>query len=115
MCDFPPNPLDIINNPHLPWYHVDLYGSPGIEVADLLVSVFQTYPDDAKAVDILGFVASLPYDGSDASAASQWVAQTLPGIQSVDDVREKFIGGVRFRLFGDKYGRYLEMGEPVQQ
>jgi hypothetical protein len=97
------------------WYHVDLYGSPEIEVTDLLVAVFQANPDDAKAVDILGFMASLPYDGSDASAARQWVAQILPDITSVDDVREKFIGGVRFRLFGGPQGRYLEMGEPPQQ
>jgi hypothetical protein len=98
------------------WYYVELYGSPEIEVTNLRVSVLQTTPDEAKTVDILSFVASLPYDGSDASAASQWVAQTLPGIQSVDDVREKFIGGVRFRLFGGPQGRYMEMGEPpVQQ
>jgi len=97
------------------WYHVDLYGSPGIEVTNLLVSVFQTYPDNAKAVDILGFVASLAYNGSVPSEARAWVVETLPSIQSVNDVREKFIGRVRFRLYGGPQGRYLEMGEPLQQ
>ena len=95
------------------WYHVDLYGSPEIEVTNLL-SVFQTHPDDARAVDILSFVASLPYDGSNAADAGKWVVESLPNIQSVDDVKEKFIGRVRFRLYGGSQGRYLEMGEPVQ-
>lgn len=97
------------------WYHVDIYGTSKVEVSNLLVSVFQTYPEDEKSIDIIGFAASLPYNGSNASEASQWVAQTLPGLQSVDDVREKFIGSVRFKLYGGPQGRYLEMGEPVQQ
>ena len=107
-CDSFPNGND-------DWYHVEAYGSPEIEVTYFFVSVDQAHPDNAKAVDILGFVASLPYDGSDASAARQWVAQTLPGLQSDNDVREKFIGAVRFKLFGGPYGRYLEMGELPQQ
>jgi len=97
------------------WYHVDVYGSQNVEVTNLLASVFQTNPDEAKSVNILSFVASFPYNGANPSAASQWVAQTLPGIQSVDDVEETLIGGVRFRLYGGPQGRYLEMGEPVQQ
>jgi hypothetical protein len=107
MCDFQTgNDL---------WYHVDLYGSFTIEITNLMVSVFQTYPDDAKSIEILSFIASLPYDGSDATEAKKWLADTLPGIQSVNDVREKFIGGIRFRLYGGPQGRYLEMGEPAQQ
>ena len=97
------------------WYHIDIYGSIDVDVNNLLVSVFQTNPDDTKAIDILSYIAALPYTGSDASAARQWVTQTLPGIKSVDDVKEIFIGGVRFRLYGGPQGRYLEMGEPVQQ
>jgi hypothetical protein len=107
MCD--------IQNGNDLWYHVDIYGTSKVEVSNLLVSVFQTYPDDEKSIDIIGFAASLPYTGSNASEARQWVEQTLPDIQSVDDVREKFIGGVRFKLYGDPQGRYLEMGDPVQQ
>ncbi len=97
------------------WYHVDIYGTLGIEVTNLFISVFQTDPDDAKAIDIIGYVASLPYKGSNPTEARQWVAQTLPDIQSVDDVQEKIIGNVRFKLYGSPQGRYLEMGEPVQQ
>jgi len=97
------------------WYHVDIYGSSTVEVSNLLVSVFQTYPEDEKSIDIIGFAASLPYTGSNPSEASKWVSQTLPDIQSVDDVREKFIGGIRFKLYGGPQGRYLEMGDPVQQ
>jgi len=97
------------------WYHVDIYGTSKVEVSNLLVSVFQTYPEDEKSIDIIGFAASLPYNGSNSSEANKWVSQTLPGLQSVDDVREKFIGGVHFKLYGGPQGRYLEMGAPVQQ
>ena len=97
------------------WYHVDIYGTSTVEVSNLLVSVFQTYPEDEKSIDIIGFAASLPYNGSNSSEANKWVSQTLPGLQSLDDVREKIIGGVRFKLYGGPQGRYLEMGDPVQQ
>lgn len=110
MCDFQTgNDL---------WYHVNLYGSSEVDVTNLLVSVFQTYPDEAKSLEILSFVASLPYNGSNPTEAKNWVAANLAppsGIQSVDDVREKFIGTVRFKLYGGPQGRYLEMGEPAQQ
>jgi hypothetical protein len=97
------------------WYHIDLYGGSNGGLTHLLASVFQTYPDDAKAIDMLGYVATLPYTGSDAAAARQWVTQTLPEVQSVTDVREKFIGSVRFKLYGGPQGRYLEIGDPIQQ
>ena len=97
------------------WYHVDLYGTAQVGITDLVLSVFQSNPDQARTLDILDYVASLPYNGSDATKACQWVANTLPGIQSVDDVRDTFIGTVHFRLFGSPQGRYLEMGEPVGQ
>jgi hypothetical protein len=107
MCD-----IQIENDT---WYHVDLYGTANVEVNNVFASVFQTQPDNAKAIDILGYVASLPYNGSDATSARQWIADTLSGIQSVNDVKEKYFGNVHFKLYGDPHGRYLEMGEPVQQ
>ena len=97
------------------WYHVDIYGSSSVEVNNLAVSVFQTYPDETKTLEILTFVASLPFTGSNASAASQWITQTLPLINSVSDVREKTIGGILLRLYGSPQGRFLELGESVQQ
>jgi hypothetical protein len=94
------------------WYHVDLYGTAQVEITDLVVSVFQSNPDETRTLDILDVLASLPYDGSNGAQARQWVADTLPGIQSVNDVRDIFIGSVHYRLFGSPQGRYLEMGEP---
>jgi hypothetical protein len=99
------------------WYHVDLYGTHDIEITDLVVSVFQSTPDPdpAKIPDILDYVASLPYDGSDAAQAQKWIAGTLPDIRSVDDVKGTYIGSVHYRLSGSPQGRYLEMGEPPAQ
>jgi hypothetical protein len=97
------------------WYHVDIYGNSKIEVTNLLVTVFQTFPVEAKSIEILSYMASLPYTSAIPSQASTWVADTLSDIQSVEDVREKFIGSVRFKLYGGPQGRYLEMGDPVQQ
>ena len=100
------------------WYHVDLYGTSDIEVTNLLVSVFQTYPDEVKTLDLLKFFGSLvfplPAGGANASAAETWLEQNLLGIASVEDVRETFIGGVRFRLYGGPQGRYLEIGDSAQ-
>jgi hypothetical protein len=116
QVEFAPDPIlwmcDIEEGEDL-WYHVDLYGGVNVEVNNLMLNVVQTYPDEAKSLDMISFVASLPYKGSKPAEASRWVAQTLPSLQSYDDVVEKFFGFVRFSLYGDPQDRYLEMGEPV--
>jgi hypothetical protein len=116
QVEFAPDPIlwmcDIEEGEDL-WYHVDLYGGVNVEVNNLMLNVVQTYPDEAKSLDMISFVASLPYKGSKPADASRWVAQTLPSLQSYDDVVEKIFGSVRFSLYGDPQDRYLEMGEPV--
>ena len=57
------------------WFHVDLYGPSTGEVNNLVVAIFQVNPDEARTLDILGFMASLPYDGSNSAQARQWLAQ----------------------------------------
>jgi hypothetical protein len=118
QVEFAPDPIvwmcDIDGGEDL-WYHVDLYGSATVEVTSLMLNIVQTYPDEAKSLDMISFVASLPYNGSKPAEASRWVAQTLPGLQSYDDVVEKFFGTVRFRLYGDAQDRYLEIGELFEE
>lgn len=60
-------------------------------------------PDDKLAGDFLGFVATMPYRGSEPTRARDWVkANLVKGGTTV-------IGGVRFSLFGPATGRTLQM------
>ena len=53
-----------------------------------------------NAVEILGFIATLPYDGADPNKARQWVYDTLPQLQGQGDIREMEINGVKFTIYG---------------
>lgn len=74
------------------------------------VSAKVYFPDAAIAAPFLGFVATLPYAGSEPAQARQWVEATLPEIQDEIAFREATFGGVTYRLSGSVV-RHLEMGD----
>ena len=95
------------------WYHVDIYGTPDTPVFYLFAAVFQSQPSDSAAIEILSYLAALPYSGSNPQQARDWIASTLPTCKTVDDKKKTNIGGLNFTLYGGPDGRYLEMGDPV--
>lgn len=74
------------------------------------VSAKVYFSDAAIAAPFLGFVATLPYAGSQPVAARQWVEATLPEIQDEIAFKEATFGGVTYRLSG-RVVRHLEMGD----
>lgn len=74
------------------------------------VSAKVYFPDAAIAAPFLGFVATLPYAGSEPAQARQWVEATLPEIQDELAVKETMFGGVPYRLSG-RVVPHLEMGD----
>lgn len=67
-------------------------------------------PDDDLAASVLGFLATVPYDGAEPERARAWVEETLPTIKAAGDVRTATFGGVPFRLYGPPTARILEIG-----
>lgn len=68
-------------------------------------------PDDSlTAQSLLGFMATMPFDGAQPAAARTWVETTLPTIKQNGDVRTATFGNVPYRLFGNPAARTLQMG-----
>ena len=92
--------------------YVDIYSRSLVTVDMLDASViFFGSPDDELASQFLGFLATMPYDGSQPLDAREWVETTLPTIRTAGDVRETTICGVAFQLFGIPTARSLQMGD----
>lgn len=87
---------------------VTVYGRT-LTTVDLIDASITAGDDVAGA--ILGFIATMPFEGAEPEAARGWVEATLPGIAKNGDVRTKRFGGVEYRLFGAAPGRVLEIGE----
>jgi len=69
---------------------IDTIG-PGDQVANLEADTLGMSPGDAAT--FLGAVAAMPFTGSQATQASQWVATSIPHQDSITD-----IGGVHYEL-----------------
>jgi len=68
-------------------------------------------PDDSlTAQSLLGFMATMPFDGAQPAAARAWVEATLPTIKQNGDVRTATFGGAPYQLFGGPAARTLQMG-----
>jgi len=67
--------------------------------------------DDSVAINYLGFIATIPYDGSNPQQARNWVENTLPTLTGDGDVREVTIGDIKFRLYGNDQNISLKIGE----
>ena len=76
-------------------------------------SVLQyTDPDDKIATELLGFMATMPYDGATPEDARAWVESTIPTLSGETvDSQEMVFGGVKYVLSGPPTALTLEMGE----
>jgi hypothetical protein len=89
---------------------VDISG-PDINRVDYIsATVIQLVdqPTDEFPKLLLGFIATMPYDGADPEAARAWVEATLPTLGDDGSV-ETTIGDVKFRLYGNPLNRSLDM------
>jgi hypothetical protein len=87
------------------------YWSTSLYTVDQVRAIINQFgiPDDSIAYNLLGFMAALPYDGSNPQQAKEWVALTLPTIYVAGDVREMEIGNVNFQLYGIPSVRSLKI------
>jgi len=69
-------------------------------------------PDNNIAAPLLGFMATLPYNGAIPEDAKAWVQSTIPTLSGQpDDAKETMFGGVKYVLSGPPKALVLEMGE----
>jgi hypothetical protein len=94
------------------WYHVDLYSTQAAPLYYLNAAIFQTQPSDERAIEILAYLAAMPYDGANPKKARDWVAKTLPTLANPEDEQTTTIGDLPLKLSGGPNGRFLEMGTP---
>jgi hypothetical protein len=83
----------------------DCYGETPTAIQNIRGIVENTNQGDPIPVakEFLGYLATLPYDGSDPAKAKKWVED------HVGEVTETVIGGVRFELKGSRFVRMLIM------
>jgi hypothetical protein len=98
-------------------------GVPGVEVflvvisgrtpsiVDFIEASIQQYenPKNEIAIEILGLVAGLPYEGAVPDEAKAWVESTVPALSG--GTQETTLGGVKYVLYGTLTKLTLEMGE----
>jgi hypothetical protein len=98
-------------------------GVPGVEVflvvisgrtpsvVDFIEASIQQYenPKNEIAIEILGPVVGLPYDGAVPDEAKAWVESTVPALSG--GTQETTLGGVKYVLYGTLTKLTLEMGE----
>jgi len=84
----------------------EAYSYAGVRV-DIVRAEISGYFDIKSAVQFLGFVATLPYDGSDPDKARLWVAENIGKPHA-----EIIIGPVWFELRGDGSFVELSMAKP---
>jgi len=89
--------------------------SPSFEFISLIRTRIIQYgtPDDSVAINYLGFIATLPYDGSNPQQAKEWVENALPTLTGDGDVQETIIGGIRFSLYGNEQNISMKIGEDL--
>lgn len=89
---------------------VEVWGRTLQSVDYIDAAVFNLQGDDTAAKFVLGFIATMPYDGAMPAAARQWVENTMPTISGIGDVKVADFGGVAFQLYGPATARNLEIG-----
>jgi hypothetical protein len=69
---------------------------------------------ESTAKYYLAYVASLPYDGADPTAAKEWVEATLKSTSKSGGSKWKTIGGVKFELAGTDFARTLTISKSTK-
>jgi hypothetical protein len=96
-------------------YNVQVYGRDTTSILFMYSTVIQDKPDKNAAVEILGYIAALPFKDQPqlATEARAWVASELPAIQNANENRQNTIGGIKYRLYGSSKAWFLEMGDQL--
>jgi hypothetical protein len=94
-------------------FNVVISGREPFIVDFLETTVLQFATPDAKiATPLLGFMATMPYDGAMPEAARAWVESTIPTLSGKPgDGREKEFAGVKYLLYGPPTALSLDMGD----
>jgi len=94
-------------------FQVVIFGREPFVVDFIETSVLQAKePDKNIAAPLLGFMATMPYDGATPEEAKAWVESTIPTLSGQpDDAKETMFGGVKYVLSGPPKALVLEMGE----
>lgn len=83
---------------------VEIYGYELFSVDQVLVG---GVGDSALLTIILGYVATLPYDGADPTAARAWVESAVALV--AEGRQSKDFGGVQFEVSGTEFFKSLEI------
>jgi hypothetical protein len=99
--------------PSVQVFHVVISGREPFLVDFIEASVLQyEKPDIEIANSILGFIATMPYEGATPEDARAWVESTIPDLSSEPGgAQEMVFGGVKYVLYGKPTALTLEMGE----
>jgi len=94
-------------------FQVVIFGREPFLVDYIETSILQAKePDNNIAAPLLGFMATLPYDGAIPEDAKAWVESTIPTLSGQPDgAKETMFGGVKYVLSGPPKALVLEMGE----
>jgi len=94
-------------------FQVVIYGREPFIVDFIEASVKQNKtPDNKIAAELLGFVASLPYDSATPEDARAWVENTISTLGGDPNAAQtKVFGGVNYLLRGTPAALTLEVGE----
>jgi hypothetical protein len=91
-------------------FQVVISGREPIIVDFIKISVLQSAnPDNKIAIPLIGFMATMPYDGATPEDARAWVESTIPTLRG--EAQEMVFGGVKYVLYGPPTALTLEMGE----
>lgn len=92
-------------------YYAEIYGdsATGIRLVDGSVTSYVPTETDALAADFLGFLASLPYEGSQPERAREWVEGNVDW-EGECKLEERF-GAAIYRVYGGNTpgARFLEV------
>jgi hypothetical protein len=90
--------------------HVVISGREPFIVDFIETSVLQSAnPDNKAAIELMGLVATMAYDGATPEDAKAWVESTIPALSG--EAQEVVFGGVKYVLYGPPTALTLEMGE----
>jgi hypothetical protein len=69
-------------------------------------------PENKTAHEVLGLIATMPYQGADPAEAKAWVESTIPAVTGKPGgTQETLFGDVKYVLRGSVTTLSLEMGE----
>jgi hypothetical protein len=93
-------------------FEVGVYGRElfTVDLIEAIALQFTSAPSDDIAAPFLGFVATMPYDGSSPLDARTWVEENIYALTEAGNELTAEFGDVQYRLSGIPTSRILEIG-----